>query len=192
MKIKSHYIFPGSQQLPFASLCAGFGVTRTCTAAGAIPVTGSIIASGPSESVSCLLMGGWERWRGWISTLLIQVPWFCSWVMWLRAQLYLVTMTSSKFVYKYRSEIGDTEIFILASTMLFLYILLLRVARRKDNVPFYLGLEHAFYLELCQKCQKVFKHLSSLMTVTIVSNFFSFLFRQIKSKPKPFHTALIK
>lgn len=40
-------------------------------------------------------------------------------------------MTSSKFVYKYRCEIGDTEIFILALTMLFLYILLLKSSKEK-------------------------------------------------------------
>lgn len=51
--------------------------------------------------------------------------------MWLRAQLYLVTMTSSELVYKYRREIGDTEIFILALAMLFLYILLLKSSKEE-------------------------------------------------------------
>lgn len=39
-------------------VCADFGTARTRTAGGATPVTGSIIVSGPSESVSCLLVEG--------------------------------------------------------------------------------------------------------------------------------------
>lgn len=57
----------------------------------------------------------------------------------------LVAMTFKGVVYKYGSEIGDTRIFILAPTML-LYILLLRVARRKEYTVLFVFRIDAFYL----------------------------------------------